>query len=65
MMHSGDRGGNSVISKTGYNSISQFMCFQNASNRDNPYTHHDFGDFDLRKVPLDIIKQKIKLQLTG
>lgn len=41
------------------------MCFQSASNRDNPYTQHDFGDFDLRKVPLDIIKQKIKLELTG
>jgi len=41
------------------------MCFQSASSRENPYTQHDFGNFDLRKVPLDLIKEKIKLELMG
>ena len=65
MITSGNQGGNSVLSKTGHNTIAQFMCFQSAMNRENPFTIHDFGNFDLRKVPLDIIKEKIKLELTG
>ena len=48
MVHSGDTGGNPVISKAGLDSISQFMCFQSEMNRENPFAQHDFGDFDIR-----------------
>ena len=65
MVYSGDTGGNPVISKAGLDSISQFMCFQSEMNRENPFAQHDFGDFDIRKVPLDLLKEKIKLELTG
>jgi len=65
MHDSGSQGGNPVLSRSGLSSIKQFMCFQSAMDRENPYTKHDFGDFDLRKVPIELIKEKIKLELLG
>lgn len=65
MHDSGSQGGNPVLSRSGLSSIKQFMCFQSAIDRVNPYTKHDFGDFDLRKVPIELIKEKIKLELLG
>jgi len=56
MVTSGETGGNPVISKAGNDSIANFMCFHSEINRNNPFTNHDFGDFDIRKVPLDLIK---------
>lgn len=65
MHYSGSQGGNPVLSRSGLSSIKQFMCFQSAIDRENPYSKHDFGNFDLRKVPIELIKEKIKLELQG
>ena len=65
MVPSGNQGGNPVISKQGISTKAGNMAFTTiGSQRPQPPTH-DFGNVDIDKVPMDVIKEKIKLTLMG
>lgn len=65
MITSGNQGGNPVISRAGAETNSNFMCYQTIGEaRPHPATH-DFGNINIDRVPMDLIKKKISLELQG
>jgi hypothetical protein len=64
MVTSGKQGGNPVLSKPGIGTKNGNLCFSDVGEpRGRP--EHDFGTFDIDKVPTDLIKEKIRLTLMG
>ena len=69
MVHSGNQGGNPVMSKPGLETKAAYMCYSDLGGSLDMYKkqEHDFGgaSVDIDKIPTDIIKEKIKLTLMG
>jgi hypothetical protein len=65
MVNSGHLGGNPVLSKLGIETKSTNICFADGDHTVGYKVEHDFGSFDIEKVPIDLIKEKIKLNLMG
>lgn len=65
MVQSGNQGGNPVISKQGISTKAGNMAFTTIGTQRPQLPNHDFGNIDIDKIPLDLIKEKIKLTLLG
>lgn len=65
MIRSGNQGGNPVMSKNGYMQNANYICYSNFGDDLYKKPTHDFGNFDIDKVPKKLIQEKIKLNLMG
>jgi hypothetical protein len=65
MVGSGHLGGNPVMSKLGVETKATNICFADGDHTIGSKVEHDFGNFDIEKVPIDLIKEKIRLNLMG
>jgi hypothetical protein len=65
MVDSGNQGGNPVMSKPGIETKAGFMCYSDIGGARFDKQVNDFGNFDINKVPIDILKEKIRLTLMG
>jgi hypothetical protein len=54
-----------MMSKFGTKTIPQFLCFSKKELKEDPGFDHDFGHFDINKVPTELIQEKLKLELLG
>jgi len=53
------------MSKSGIETKAGYLCFTNIGEERGGKPQHDFGNFNIDKVPIDLIKEKIKLTLLG
>lgn len=65
MVNSGNQGGNPVMSKPGAETKAGYLCYADIGAERFGKPEHDFGTFDIDKVPKDLIKEKIRLTLMG
>ena len=65
MVQSGNQGGNPVISKHGISTKAGNMAFTTIGSSRPQLANNEFGNIDMDKIPLDLIKEKIKLTLMG
>lgn len=65
MIDSGNQGGNTVLSRVGGETVVNYNCFNTIGSPRKVNATHDFGNFNIDKVPIELIKDKIKLTLEG
>lgn len=55
--------GSPMLSNFGFMTVSQFMEFRTIHEMEDNRFNHDFGDFDITKIPEELLKDQIKAEL--
>ena len=50
------------MSRVGGETVVTYNCFHTIGSPRKTKPTHDFGDFNIDKIPIDLIKDKIKLK---